>query len=55
MLPIDVCIYVTVLFYVFHCEFLPKRHALHLMEFDLHTIKVYLLTYLLIYIRICFD
>jgi len=31
----------------FHCEFLPKCHALHLIttESDRHTINVYLLTF----------
>ena len=39
--------YVMCFMFVFFTEFLPKCYALHLMAFDRHTIKVYLLTYLL--------
>jgi len=39
--------------FFFLTEFLPKCYALHLVafEFDRHTIKVYLLTYLLTYLK----
>ena len=40
MLPSDVFIYVTVFLCLFHCEFLPKCHALNLMAFDRHTTNV---------------
>ena len=58
MLPTDTCcyllsidVYIDIICFMFLnnflTEFLPKCYALLLMAFDCHTIKVYLLTYLL--------
>ena len=60
MLPTDTCcyllsidVYIDIICFMFLnnflTEFLPKCYALLLMAFDCHTIKVYLLTYLLTY------